>query len=178
MSWLESFVIKVQNRNQKKNSVSLFIRQDLSKWSTKLRPFIQSTPSLFQRSITPISNFIHLVSLRNTFISEILHSTNHNYNGLQDTTFASLVSAVCVAQFQSSHRRSAASPSTRLCHSVTRLHNTARSLYRTNRRDHRNSLLTNPTVHAENCGSWVQTHSTHSSRNGQWEQTDPDAIRA
>jgi len=110
-----------------------------------------------------------LATLCNTFISKLLHSINYNYNGLPDTTFESLVSVLCVAKVQSSHR-SATSPCTRLSQSVTRLHKSTRSLHRTERSDHRNSAVTNLAVHAENCSSSAQTHITHTSGNGQWWQ--------
>jgi len=48
---------------------------------------------------------------------------------------ASLVIVVCVAQFQSNHRRSATSPCTRLSQSVRRLHISAGFLHRTHRRE-------------------------------------------
>jgi hypothetical protein len=49
-------------------------------------------------------------------------------------------------------------------------------MHRIDRREHRNSAVTKPAVHAENCSSSAQTHITHTSGNGQcWEQTETDA---
>jgi hypothetical protein len=50
-------------------------------------------------------------------------------------------------------KRSATSPCTRLSQSVRRLNNCAKSLHRHDRKDHRNTLAANPTVHPENCSS-------------------------
>ena len=96
-----------------------------------------------------------------------------------DTILESLVRVLRVAKVQSFNIKSATSSCTRLSQSVRRMHKSARSLNRRDQKDHRNSLVTNPTAHAENCSSWAKTHSTQASRNGQWwEQTDPDALRA
>jgi hypothetical protein len=54
-----------------------------------------------------------------------------------------------VAKFQNKNRISATSHCTRLSQRVRRLHNSARPLYRSHRRDHRNSVVTNPTDNAE-----------------------------
>jgi hypothetical protein len=111
--------------------------------------------NLPQLTITPISTIIHLVHLCNTSISEFLNSINYNYKGLQDTTLASLVLVMCVAMFQSNHRRSATSPCTRLSQSVRRLHNSANLCTEPTERI-TETLVTNPTVHAENCTSWEE----------------------
>jgi hypothetical protein len=71
----------------------------------------------------------------------------------------------CVVQFQIKHRTST-STCKRLSQNVRILRDSARSLHRTNIKGNRNSLVTIPTVNAENCSSSAQTHGTQTNSGG------------